>query len=197
MKKILIAILLISMLLVIAGCGEKAATRQEVPEEPEVVEESEEIIEETPEESVEEVEEEMPEEIEEEELEEEEEEILDISMADDELVFDVECIGDERTVKFKLANPTDRTMFYATVSPKDRAKYYPAKVTVNGRALSGVDDLCGTLKLEPGDVVSCEKTYPVPISINDRVLRTTEEENENHIRAFIAGKASEVLFTCY
>jgi hypothetical protein len=191
MKKIIIAILLISMLLVIVGCGEKGATRQEVEQEPEVVEEMPE--EELP---VEEETEEEPEE-ELEEPEEEEEEILDISMANDELVFDVECIGDTRTVTFKLANPTDRTMFYAVVGPKDRAKYYPAKVTINGRSLSGVDDLCGTLKLEPNDVVSCKKTYPVPMSINDRVLRTEEDENENHIRAFIAGKASEVLFTCY
>ena len=44
MKKIIIAIMLITMLLVIVGCGEKGATRQEVEEEvsveePEVEEE--------------------------------------------------------------------------------------------------------------------------------------------------------------
>jgi len=195
MKEIIIAIMLITMLLVIVGCGEKGATRQEVEEEvsveePEVEEEM--PVEETEEET--EVEEEIEEELE--EPEEEVEEVLDISDAKDELVFDVECEADTRTVKFKLANPTEREMYYARVSPKDRGKYYPAKITINGRGVYEVDELCGSLKLEPDEVVSCEKTYPVPISINDRVLRTEVDENENHIRAFIAGKASEVRFTC-
>lgn len=188
MKRMIIAIVLISLFLLV-GCA-----KQEI--EP-VVEEETGEPEVAPVEEPAEVEAPVEQEVEE-EKEEPAEEFrgeVDVSAAAGELVFDVECDGNTRTVWFRLANTEDRDLYFATVSPLERNKYYPAKAAINGRDIPDIEKACGTLKVPKGEVVDCVAVFPEPRYINDKILRI-DEDTDNHIRVFIAGKASEVLFLC-
>ncbi|MBD3259144.1 hypothetical protein GF371_00775, partial [Candidatus Woesearchaeota archaeon] len=168
MKKMLIAIVLIS-LFILAGCAKQEIEPVvEETEEPEQMQETEtempaeetgaEEMQETEAETAETDVQEMEEPAEEEEMVEE----ADISEAAGELVFDVECDGSTRTVWFKLANPEERDLYFATVHPMERNKYYPAKISLNGRDMGDMKEICGSLKVPVGEVVNCEKTFPEP-----------------------------------
>jgi Na+-transporting methylmalonyl-CoA/oxaloacetate decarboxylase gamma subunit len=191
MKRMIIAIVLISLFL-LAGCAKQEISPVvEETGEPEAapVEEQE---------GPAEMEAPVEQEVVEEETEEPAEEFrreVDVSAAAGELVFDVECDGNARTVWFRLANTEDRDLYFATVSPMERNKYYPAKAAINGRDVPDIEKACGTLKVPMGEVVDCVVVFPEPRYINEKILRI-DEDKDNHIRVFIAGKASEVLFSC-
>ena len=110
------------------------------------------------------------------------------------------CDEVKQNLTFTLSNPLDKTISLVPISVMELRTKEAFKLTINGRVVRNLDELCGIDALEPNALVECSTTFIPNDDQQDILIRTGMNNLMIPLSNYIMGKTvslkADAEFVC-